>query len=83
LLDAICSGKPYHEGWIGATSSFTAILGREASYSGQSVRWEELAAKGRSLFPEKLAWDADPPVMPDSHGSYDHAVPIPGVYRPF
>jgi myo-inositol 2-dehydrogenase/D-chiro-inositol 1-dehydrogenase len=83
LLEAIWNNKPYHEGWIGASSSFTAILGREASYSGQIVRWDELAAKGRSLLRGTLAWNADPPVLPDEKGSYDHAVPVPGVYRPF
>ena len=46
LLDAIWNDKPYNEGHFGATSSFTAVLGREASYSGQVVRWDELAANG-------------------------------------
>ena len=82
LLDAIWNNKPYHEGWIGATSSFTAILGREASYTGQIVKWDELVAKGRGLFSDKLAWDADPPVMPED-GAYEHAVAIPGIYRSY
>jgi hypothetical protein len=82
LLDAIWNDRPYHEGWFGATSSFTSILGREASYSGQVVKWDELAEKGPSLFPERLAWDADLPVMPDENGSYAYLVPIPGIYKP-
>lgn len=83
LLDAIWNDKPYNEGWLGATSSFTSVLGREASYSGQVVKWDELAEKGPAVFPESLAWDADPPVLPDENGSYEHAVPLPGFYRPF
>jgi myo-inositol 2-dehydrogenase / D-chiro-inositol 1-dehydrogenase len=35
------------------------------------------------LFPKRLAFDVAPPVLPDKTGSYAHAVPIPGVYRPF
>jgi hypothetical protein len=83
LLDAIWNDKPYNEGWIGATSSFTAVLGREASYSGQVVKWDELAEKGPALFPENLDWDTEPPVKPDEHGNYEHLVPVPGIYRPF
>jgi len=47
------------------------------------VKWDELAEKGPAVFPESLAWDADPPVLPDENGSYEHAVPLPGFYRPF
>ena len=83
LLEAIWNGKPYNEGWLGATSSFTSVLGREASYSGQVVKWDELVEKGPNLFPEHLALDADPPVLPDERGSYEHAVPMPGIYRTF
>jgi hypothetical protein len=84
LLDAIWSGKPYNEGWFGATSSFTAILGREAGYSGQIVEWDELAARGRSIFPEKeLTFDDHPPAMPNPQGNYNHLVAVPGVYQPF
>jgi hypothetical protein len=81
LLDAVWNGKPYNEGWLGATSSFTAVLGREAGYSGQVVKWEELAGKGPALFPDHLAWDTEPPVKPDEMGSYAHLVPIPGMYK--
>ena len=68
---------------MGATSSFTSILGREASYSGQVVTCDELAENGPALFPEKLKWDTEPPVKPDEGGNYEHLVPIPGVYKPF
>ena len=83
LLDAIRNDKPYHEGWIGATSSFTAILGREASYSGQIVKWDELVARGRRIFPEKISLDGDPPMMPNAEGNYNHLVAMPGIYTPW
>lgn len=67
---------------MGATSSFTSILGREASYSGRVVKWGELAEKGPALFPENLDWDTEPPVMPDEHGNYEHLVPVPGLHKP-
>jgi len=84
LMDAIWSGDPYNEGWFGTTSSFSGVLGREASYYGQIVKWDELAANGPDLFPEEaLAWESSPPVLPDEQGSHEHTVGLPGIYRPY
>ena len=35
LIEAIRNNVAHNEGWYGATSSFTAVLGRMATYSGQ------------------------------------------------
>jgi len=83
LFDAIRNDTACNEGWYGADSSFTAVLGRMACYSGQIVKWDDAVAKGPSEMPEKFAWDADPPVLPDENGMYDHAVPQPGTYKPY
>lgn len=80
-LDAIINDKEFNEGYWGAETSMTVILGRMASYSGQLLTWNEAVAKGKNLVPEKLAWDMDPPVMPDEHGNYP--MPMPGVHQPF
>jgi predicted dehydrogenase len=82
LINAIWNDRPYNEGWFGTTSSFSGVLGREASYCGQVVNWDELAAKGPDLFPkEEFTWESRPPVLPDEQGSYEHAVALPGIYR--
>ncbi len=81
LIAAIRAGAKVNEGWFGATSSMTAILGRMATYSGKVVQWDDAVAKGPDEMPDRYAWDADPPVMPDSHGNYP--VPVPGVYKPY
>jgi len=83
LIGFIRGDVPHNEGYYGATSSFTAILGRMATYSGQIVRWDEAVAKGPNEMPERLAWDAKPRVLPDKDGSYEHAVPTPGVYKAY
>lgn len=83
LMDAIVNDKPFNEGHYGATSSFTAVLGRMATYSGKLVTWDEAVEKGPNEMPETLAWDANPPVLPDANGSYEHAVAVPGVYKPY
>ncbi len=81
LVAAIRSGEKYCEGWHGATSSMTAVLGRMATYSGQTVKWDEAIAKGTSEFPETLAWDAKAPVVQNADG--DYPIPIPGVYKAY
>jgi len=83
LIKAIREDTPHNEGWYGANSSFLAVLGCMATYCGEIVKWDEAAEKGPSLLPQRLAWDADPPVMPDENGSYEHAVAMPGVYKPY
>ena len=83
LVEAIRKGLPYHEGHFGATSSFTAVLGRLATYSGNIVKWDEAAEKGSALAPgiEDYTWDSTPPVVPDENGVYPGA--IPGIYDPY
>ncbi|MCU0978927.1 MAG: Gfo/Idh/MocA family oxidoreductase [Pirellulaceae bacterium] len=81
LIAAIREGKPYNEGWHGASSSMTAVLGRMATYSGKTVTWDDAVAKGKSEFPEKLAWDAPAPVNKNEAG--DYPIPMPGQYEPY
>jgi len=81
LIDALRNDLKYNEGWFGATSSMTAVLGRMATYSGQVVLWDEAVARGPDEMPEQFAWDANPPVLPDQQGNYP--VPVPGVYKPY
>jgi myo-inositol 2-dehydrogenase / D-chiro-inositol 1-dehydrogenase len=83
LVRAIREDTPHNEGYYGADSSFTAVLGRMATYSGQEVHWDEAVAGGPDEMPADLAWDAAPPVLPDDSGSYEHAVATPGIYRAY
>jgi predicted dehydrogenase len=84
LVNAIRNGEPLNAGHYGATSSFTAVLGRMATYSGKVVRWDDAVAKGPMEFPldkQPTSWKEDPPVMPDENGRYP--VAVPGVYEPY
>jgi predicted dehydrogenase len=81
LQNAIFKNEKYMEGHHGATSSFTAVLGRMATYSGQTVKWDDAAAKGASEMPERFAWDAMPKCVPDQDGNY--FIPTPGQYKPY
>lgn len=85
LIEALMRGDIYNEGEYGALSTFTAILGREACYSGKIVKWHELMEKGRNLAPEidELTMESDVPesARPDANGLYP--IPVPGQYKPF
>ncbi|MHC5003611.1 MAG: Gfo/Idh/MocA family protein [Planctomycetota bacterium] len=83
LIDALIRGDYYNEGEYGALSTFTAILGREACYSGQVIRWDDLLARGRNLAPgiDEYTMSSTPPTMPGPDGRYP--VPVPGKYSPF
>jgi len=80
-IAAIEKNAAYNEGYFGATSSMTAVLGRMATYSGRIVRWDDAVAKGPDEMPDKFAFDADPPVVPDEKGRYP--VPVPGFFKPY
>jgi len=81
LIHAIRNGEKYNEGYHGATSSMTAVLGRMATYSGQVVKWDDATTKGGTEFPATLAWDAKAPVAPDKDGNYP--IPVPGVFKAY
>ncbi len=83
LIAALHKGEIYNEGEYGAKSTFTAILGREACYSGKVVTWDELMEKGHDLCPgiDSYTLKSEPPTMPGPDGEYP--VPVPGKYSPF
>ncbi len=79
FFDKIRKNEPINQAVAGATSTMTAILGRLATYSGQMVSWDEAMGSELSIMPERFAWDATPPVLPDTDGFYP--VPIPGLTK--
>jgi predicted dehydrogenase len=81
LFASIRSGNPYNEAEYGATSTFTSILGRMATYSGVEVTWKDALEKGADLMPKEYSFEATPPVMPDAEGNYPRA--IPGKTKPY
>ncbi len=77
MFDGIRSGNPINDSYTMANSTMLAIHGRMATYSGKVIAWEDAFNSKRVLAPERYAWDADPPVLPDENGHYP--VPIPGL----
>ncbi len=64
LVASIRAGKPLNEGRQVAESTLTAILAREAAYTGQVITWDEIMASDLDLTPGAPAFGtlAMPPV---------------------
>jgi hypothetical protein len=77
LHDAIRNGTPLNDGWHGAKSSMTAVLGRMATYSGEEVTWEQATQSELELAPglAEMTMESAPPVLPDEDGNYPIAMP--------
>lgn len=76
LFEAIAKGEyKFADAENGAKSTLTSIMGRMATYSGKVIKWDDALNSNINLFPEKLAWDALPKLLPGSDGYYPVAVP--------
>jgi myo-inositol 2-dehydrogenase / D-chiro-inositol 1-dehydrogenase len=75
LFAALLAGQAYNEADWAAESTMTAILGRMATHCGQVVKWDAALNSPIDLAPKRLAWDANPLVLPDANGNYPAAVP--------
>jgi predicted dehydrogenase len=64
FIASIRAGKPLNEGRQVAESTLTAIMGREAAYTGRDVTWDEINAAELDLVPRTIAFGpmATPPV---------------------
>jgi predicted dehydrogenase len=82
LIETLAKGDIYNEGDYGAKATFTAILGREACYSGRVLKWDDLLKNGHNYCPGIDEWtmETEPPAMKGEDGKY--SVPQPGKWNP-
>jgi predicted dehydrogenase len=71
LIASIRAGEPINEAQSIAESTMTAIIGREAVYSGQEIQWDKAMQSTTRLGPEKYEFGPYP--MPP--------IARPGTYR--
>ncbi len=69
LIASIREGEPLNEGQRVAESVLTAIMGREAAYTGQELTWDEILNAEMDLLPGRFEFGSAP--FPD--------VPKPGT----
>ncbi len=60
LFASIRKGEPINNGAYMTNSTMTALLGREAAYTGQFVKWSDLAASDMRLGPTSYEWGSIP-----------------------
>lgn len=75
LYEAIREDKPLNNAYYGAKSSFTSVLGRLATASGQNITWDEAVKSNFSIMPDEFDMNAEPPVKPGENGDYELAIP--------
>lgn len=80
LFEAIAAGQfKFADAENAAKSTFTAILGRMATYSGQVIEWDAAMNSNLVLAPDTIDWNSSPKVLPGPDGLYPCA--IPGVTK--
>ncbi|HEV8616514.1 MAG TPA: Gfo/Idh/MocA family oxidoreductase [Methylomirabilota bacterium] len=60
LIASIRAGKPLNEGRQVAESTLSAIMGREAAYTGQEITWDALLAAEQDLVPADVQFGPMP-----------------------
>jgi hypothetical protein len=70
LMKAIRDGKPINNGDYMCKSTLMAIMGREAAYSGQVIKWDEALASNQKLGPDRPNWGPAPEVEIRMPGQY-------------
>lgn len=89
LLQAIISDTELNETETVTDSTLTAIMGREAAYSGGVVEWDDIKASEFAYGPEQLYKDASKmefgafrtlkPPMPGNHDIFSKPPQVPAV----
>jgi predicted dehydrogenase len=71
LINSIRSSRPINEARQLAESTLTAIMGREATYSGQIIEWDDALNSTQDLTPSTYEFGPIP----------TRSVPMPGKYK--
>jgi hypothetical protein len=78
LFAALRKGERPNEADYGAKSTMTAVLGRDATYSGKVIKWDDAINTKKTLadFDAFQGMSDEAPVKPDDNGKYP--IPVPG-----
>jgi predicted dehydrogenase len=61
MFASIRKGEPINNGEYMSKSTLLAIMGRMATYTGQTITWDQAFNSQEDLSPEHYGWDAKPP----------------------
>jgi len=81
LIGSIRAGKPVNHQDTMVDSTYMAIMGQIAVYTGKPVSWEQMMAADFEFEPkvEEATLEMKPPTVPDKTGNY--SLPLPGVTK--
>ncbi len=79
LIDSIREGKPVNNGDTMIDSTYMAIMGQLACYTGKTITWDQMLAADFEFEPKlaDISLDMDPPTELDETGNYP--LPLPGI----
>jgi myo-inositol 2-dehydrogenase / D-chiro-inositol 1-dehydrogenase len=70
LMKGIREGAPINNGDYMCKSTLMAIMGREAAYSGEVIKWDDAMASQQKLGPDRPNWGPAPDVEVAMPGQY-------------
>jgi predicted dehydrogenase len=81
LIGSIRDGKPVNHGDTMIDSTYIAVMGQIACYTGKPVTWEQVIGADFEFEPKlaDVTLDMEPPIQPDAAGNYP--LPIPGFTK--
>ena len=79
LHAAIRNDTPKNDAYYGASSSFSSVLGRLATYSGKTWKYDDALQLDFRTMPEDPTWETTPPAVPDKDGNYP--LPMPATFK--
>lgn len=81
LIGSIRSGKIINDGATMIDSTYMAVMGQIACYTGTPVTWEQMMAADFEFEPKvaNVTLDMEAPTKPDATGNYP--LPLPGITK--
>jgi predicted dehydrogenase len=81
FIESIRRDRPHNEARRAVFSDLTALMGRAACHTGQTVTWEQMMKSDFQFCDhlDRLNADSPPPVEAGENGQFP--VPIPGVWK--
>jgi myo-inositol 2-dehydrogenase / D-chiro-inositol 1-dehydrogenase len=79
LIGSIRAGQPVNHQDTMIDSTYMAVMGQIAAYTGKPVTWEQVLAADFEFEPKvaEVTLDMAPPTLPDETGNYP--LPLPGL----
>ena len=80
LIESVRNGKPINSGSYMAGSTMSTVLGQLACYTGQPLKWNDVANSAFEFgpAPDVANFDTPPPSNPDT--THNYPMPKPGFY---